>query len=370
MNPKLARRIGALQREMTIRGLDAIVFADRENLIYYAGATEIECLAVVIPALGEPIYCCLWLDAEHVEEATGGARLLPYRFPSSNIGRTIVAAMRELGLPAAPQVGFHKYFVEFAVFEEIRAAFPDIVFRSASEATYRVRAVKDADEIATMEAACDFLAAGMEAAVEAVRPGATELAVLAEADHAMRRAGSEGATFRMQVLTPHKQLRAHPCAGHDVIESGQAIVVHLGASLRGYSAKMCRTVALGSIDPATRRVHDVLHAAQTLAASMLTPGTVVSTIFDAVDALVDREGYGGRIIDHLGYGLGIRQSEFFPIVGKGLDHVLAADMVVDLLLPTILVPGVGGPRITDLYRVAEHGGRIMTRCPRALIEKP
>jgi Xaa-Pro aminopeptidase len=370
MNPILAGRIAALQREMAKDRLDAVVFADRENLVYYAGTPEIECMAVVVPAAGEPVYCCLWLDVEPVREAIGEARLLSYRFPTSNIGRTIVEAMQEIGLGAAPRVGFHKYFVEFGVFEAIRTAFPDLVFRPAMEATYRVRAVKDAGELAAMAKACDFLAFGMEAAVAAIRPGVSEVAVLAEADHAMRAAGSEGASFRMQVLTPAKQLRAHPYADDTVIGPDQAIVVHLGASWHGYTAKMARTVALGSIDPETRRIHEVLRGAQDLAAAMLLPRMGVADVYDAVDRAVAAAGYGGMILDHLGYGVGIRQSEFFPIVGKGLGHVLAADMVVDLLLPTVFKRGVGGPRITDLFRVSDDGGQIMTKFPRVLIEKP
>ncbi len=44
---------------MQEQGLDAIVFTDRENLIYYTGAVEIECMAAVIPVEGEPVLCCL-----------------------------------------------------------------------------------------------------------------------------------------------------------------------------------------------------------------------------------------------------------------------------------------------------------------------
>jgi Xaa-Pro dipeptidase len=185
----------------------------------------------------------------------------------------------------------------------------------------------------------------------------------------MKRAGSEGATFRMQVLTRSKQLQAHPYAGNVAIEPDQAIVIHLGASCSGYAAKMCRTVALGQIAPETRRIYEVLGLAQMRAATLLVPGAVASQIYDAVHADIDAAGYGGMILDHLGYGVGIRQSEFFPIVGKGLNHTLATDMVVDLLLPTVFKKNVGGPRITDMFRVTEAGGQFMTTFPRDLVEK-
>jgi Xaa-Pro dipeptidase len=368
MKPHLARRVAALQAEMVKEGLDAVVFADRENLIYYAGTTDIECMAAVIPAAGDPILCCLWLDAPYVRERSGCAHLLAYRYPASTIGQTIVAAMQELGL-SAPRVGFHKYFVEFAVFDALRQAFPGMDFCPAMGLTYRVRAVKDDDELALIAKACSFLSVGMAAAVEAVRPGTTEVAVLAEADYAMRKAGSEGATFRMQVLTHAKQLLAHPYAADVTIEADQPVVIHLGASCQGYAAKMCRTVALGRIPKETRRIHQVLATAQDIAVAALRPGVVAADVYAAAHAYVEEEGYGNAFLDHIGYGVGIRQSEFHPIIGKGVDHRIEANMVVDLLLPTILKPKVGGPRLTDMIRVGAAGGLFMTDFPRALIDR-
>lgn len=368
MKPHLRRRVEALQALMPETGLDMVVFADRENLIYYAGTTEIECMAAVIPAKGEPILCGLWLDADYIRQASGAERLLSYRFPASNIGRTIALAMTQLGV-SAPRVGFHKYFVEFGVFDAMRSAFPDMTFHPAMELTYRVRAVKDEGEIERITKASRFLSLGMEAAVAALKPGMTETAVLAEADYAMRRAGSEGATFRMQVLSHAKQLQAHPYASDTVITAGQPVVIHLGASVEGYAAKMCRTVALGEIADETRHIHEVLRQAQDKAVALCVPGAVVADIYDRVHGFIADEGYGGLILDHLGYGVGIRQSEFFPIIGKGLSHVLEADMIVDLLLPTIFKPGVGGPRLTDMVHVTPEGGRYLTTYPRRLIEK-
>jgi Xaa-Pro aminopeptidase len=368
MKPHLARRIAALQSEIIGAGLDAVVFTDRENLIYYAGTTEIECMAAVIPATGSPIFCCLWLDEPYVRECSGAEKLLAYRFPTSNLGQTIVSAMRTLGLTAS-RVGFHKYFVEFSVFDAIRQALPNMEFRPAMDLTYRVRAVKDETELACLQTASDFLSLGMEAAVAAVRPGITEIAVLAEAEYAMRKAGSEGATFRMQVLTHAKQLQAHPYAGDVVIQNDQPVVIHLGSSYRGYAAKMCRTVALGNIPDETRKIYELLKCAQQQAVAALVPGVCVAEIYDLVHACVAEHGYGSMILDQIGYGVGIRQSEFFPIIGKGLSHVIAKDMVVDLLLPTVFKPGVGGPRVTDMIHVTESGGTFMTTFPRELIDR-
>lgn len=38
-------------------------------------------------------------------------------------------------------------------------------------------------------------------------------------------------------------------------------------------------------------------------------------------------------------------------------------MVVDLLLPTIYYPGIGGPRITDVICVTDSGTQFLTDYP-------
>ena len=255
------------------------------------------------------------------------------------------------------------------MYQALRAAFPAMECVSAVEMTYRVRSIKDQDEMALITKACSFLSKGMSAAVEAVRPGVSETEVLAEADYAMRKAGSEGSSFRMQVLTPKKQLLVHPYADASLIGNDQVVVVHLGASCGGYVGKMCRTVALGEPAQETLDIHELLRQAQDLAVGALLPGTCVADIYTEVAAFVAEAGYGGQFLDHLGYGVGIRQSEFYPVVGKDLPHVIEKDMVVDLLLPTIYKPGVGGPRITDVIRVLDDGGEYLTTFPRELVRK-
>lgn len=163
----------------------------------------------------------------------------------------------------------------------------------------------------------------------------------------MRKAGSEGSTFRMQVLRHDRQQLIHPYAGDFVIDNNQPVVIHLGASYKGYSAKMCRTVFLGSVEEETIAIYQLLTEAQRIAMDALRPGATSADVYDKVYKFIHEHGYAKMFMDHIGYGVGIRQSEFYPILGKGLQHELKENMVVDVLLPTIYKPRIGGPRITD-----------------------
>jgi len=361
-------RVGRMQGELKLQGVDLALFADREDLIYYTGMTNFDCLSMVIPAEGEPRLVCLWLDAEYVRSMVPSEHVVPYIFPATTIGAATADVIREMGY-AAPRIGVGKYFVEFSVYDALRKALPHAEFVGMVTSCYKVRSVKDESEIALIRRAGQIVVAGMKAAVAAVAPGRRESEVAAESEYAMGKAGSQGSPFRMQVLVHERQMLAHPHAGDAVIENHQPVVVHLGATYEGYVAKMCRTVALGRLQPESEKLYAVLVAAQRAAMEAVKPPVAVQKVYQAAFRVVDEAGYGRQFLDIIGYGVGIRQSEFYPVIDRNGDHVIEQNMVIDLLLPTIYKKGVGGPRLTDTMLVTGYGVEVLTPFPREMVKK-
>ena len=362
------QRVARMQDELRQHGVDMALFADRENLIYYTGMTNFDCLSMVIPAEGEPRIVCLWLDAAYVREMVPSEHVVGYVFPATNLGTRTAEVIREMGYDS-PRIGFGKYFVEFSVFDALRNALPGAEYVGMTTSCYKVRSIKDESEIALMRKAAGIVVEGMKAAVDAVRPGRREVEVAAEAEYAMGRAGSQGSPFRMQVLSHERQMLTHPHAGESVLANNQPVVIHLGATYEGYVAKMCRTVALGRLQPESERIYDVLIAAQRAAIDAVKPPVPVLRVYQAAYKVVDDAGYGGHFLDIIGYGVGIRQSEFYPVIDKSGDHVIEQNMLIDMLLPTIYKKDVGGPRLTDTMLVTESGVEVLTSFPAAMARK-
>nr|WP_319488864.1 Xaa-Pro peptidase family protein [uncultured Caproiciproducens sp.] len=358
MKEIIAGRIAALQQELQKSDLDAAVIMDRENLIYFANVEDIEGGSLIIPAQGEAKLLCLWLEARHVRDQSG-LEVVPYFFPKENVSQKTADMILKMGIPN-PKVGFTRYFISLKDYQCLRDTFPGIYFGDIAATCYKLRSVKCEQEIASITKAAEFLSQGMKAAIEAVRPGVKETKILAEAEYAMRKAGSEGSTFRMQVLRHDRQQLVHPYAGDYMIDNNQPVVIHLGASYKGYAAKMCRTVFLGEVAPESVEIYKLLMEAQKVAMEALKPGAVSGEIYDKVFKVIHDHGYARMFMDHIGYGVGIRQSEFYPILGKGIDHVIEENMVVDVLLPTIYDPKFGGPRITDTVLVKNTGAVALT----------
>lgn len=358
MDEIVANRIAALQQELKDQELDAAVIMDRENLIYFAKIEDIEGGALIVPAQGEPKLICLWLDARYMRDQSG-LEVVPYFFPKENVSQKTADIVLHMGIPN-PRIGFTRYFISLKDYQCLRDTVPGIYFGDIAEVCYRLRSIKCEHEISCISKAAEFVAVGMRAAMESVRPGMKETDILAEGEYAMRKAGSEGSIFRMQVLRHDRQQLMHPYAGNYVIENNQPVVIHLGASYKGYAAKMCRTVFLGEVARETIDIYKLLMEAQKVAIEALKPGSVSSGIFDKVFKVVHDHGYAKMFMEQIGYGVGIRQSEFYPVIGKGIDHVIQENMVVDLLLPTIYEPHFGGPRITDTVLVRGTGNVVLT----------
>ena len=366
MTARFADRIARAQEAMAKDGYDVLVVTNRENLIYFTGATQIECLGVLIPREGEACAVALWLDADYVREHSG-LKTRAYHFPRQNLGATMASCIKAFGL-YEPRIGFERYFVDFSVYEALSGAFSEKNFKGAGELFYRLRAVKEPEEVALMRKAATAACEGMDAAMKAVDAGVTELEVLAAAEYAMLKAGSWGSPFRPQVVSGDRTLLAHPTASDKTISSGEVVVVHLGATCEGYCAKMARTAAVGDIPAGQRDVHSLLVRALEQAEVALRPGATSGEVDAAAREVVNNAGYGNSYLESVGYGVGLRQSEFYPIIGRGRSEVIEAGMVIDLLLPTIYRKGIGGPRVTDVIYVGEDENEVFTAYPRNIVE--
>jgi Xaa-Pro aminopeptidase len=359
------KRIAKAQAMMSDSGLDVLFVNNRENLIYFTGLTEMECLAILIPREGEACAVTLWLDGAYVQQATG-IPTYGYHFPRENLAEKCIERITKFGYPA-PRLGFERYFVPFGVYDSLRRVFAENNFVAASDLFYRLRSLKDEQELQLMRRAAASVVAGIDAAARAVRVGVRELEVLAEAEYAMLKAGSDGSPFRPQVVSGKRSLLTHPCATNKAIQAGEVVAIHLGATCEGYCAKMCRTAAVGDVPPGPVEVYELLCRAQCAAIDGLRPGATSDGVDAAARKIVAAAGLEPFYLDVAGYGVGTRQSEFYPIIGKGRSEVIEAGMVVDLLLSTIYRPDIGGPRVTDCIYVGQQQNEILTSYSRELI---
>jgi Xaa-Pro aminopeptidase len=240
-----------LQDSLSESGADVCLLLDRENLLYFGGVDQVECLAFVVPAKGEPVGLTLSIDVDYIKSVSAVADIRGYVFPRETLGSGIVEIIKSFGFDR-PRIGFERYFTSFAVFKELSRAFDPAAFVDLSVPIYRIRSVKTKEEIDCIRKASTAVKKGLAAAVRVLRAGVSELEVAAEAEYASMKAGSQGTPFRPQVVSGPRTLTTHPFASEKVIAEGELVLFHLGARCRGYTAKLCRSAFVGAAPEGTR----------------------------------------------------------------------------------------------------------------------
>lgn len=109
LKEEISGRIKRTQEAIKSANLDMLFIVGRENLIYFTGSTQMECVALVIPREGEAAAVTLWLDVEYLRENSAIPNIEGYLFPTQDLVTKTVEVMKGYGFQK-PRIGFEKYF--------------------------------------------------------------------------------------------------------------------------------------------------------------------------------------------------------------------------------------------------------------------
>lgn len=134
---------------------------------------------------------------------------------------------------------------------------------SAAELLDDARRPKDDEEIALIERVTAATAAGYAAAVEAIRPGVSERAIMIELEAAMRRAGADGFGYDTIVGVGSNAAVLHFEPTERVARDGEVVLIDAGGAIAGYTADVTRAYpAGGRFTPEQKAIFDIVEAAQ------------------------------------------------------------------------------------------------------------
>jgi Xaa-Pro aminopeptidase len=230
----------------------------------------------------------------------------------------------------------------------------------------RLRAVKDAHEIALLERACEVTTSALGWLFDQhVAPGRTEQELARLLEHRFVDLGAEAAAFDTIVASgPNAAVPHHAPTGRQ-LQVGDVLTVDCGARVEGYHADCTRTVALGHLPPPMEKVHDLVRRAQSAGRAAALAGATGREVDEAARSVITEAGYGDRFVHGTGHGVGLEIHEA-PAVAAGARATLSAGMTLTVE-PGVYLPGAGGVRIEDTLVVTEDGpARTLTEMPREL----
>ena len=227
------------------------------------------------------------------------------------------------------------------------------------------RMVKDPDEIALIEQACQVSDAALQAILPRVHAGVTEREIARWLEAEMFALGADALSFETIVAGGPNSAKPHHEPSSRPLVEGDLLLIDFGAEVGGYHADETRTFVLGEPADWQREIHSVVAEAQEAGRARARSDTPLLEVDTAARAVVAEAGYGDRFDHGLGHGVGlqIHEAPFFSPRSTGM---LPAGSPVTIE-PGIYLPGRGGVRIEDTILVGEGPSRSLTTSPRDLV---
>ena len=245
----------------------------------------------------------------------------------------------------------------------LQQALPGTSYVALTEALPMLRAVKDARELARVEAAGAAADATYEEILKVRFAGRRETDVAADLAALLLQHGHSQVDFTVVGSGPNGADPHHE-AGERVIGRGDMVVLDFGGLKDGYGSDTTRTVHVGEPGAEERRVHEVVRAAQQAGFEAVRPGVACQEVDRAARAVVEQAGYGEYFIHRTGHGIGVTTHEP-PYMIEGEDRPMVPGMCFSVE-PGIYLPGRFGVRIEDIVTVTETAGRRLNNTPREL----
>lgn len=343
-------------------GLDGLLVMPGPELVWLTGyrPTAItERLTVLVLARdGEPTLVVPTLERPDAESATGAAGL---RMVAWNDGEDpfegTAALMRGGATWGISDSAWAAHLLG------LQQAVPGSSYRSLADSLPMLRAVKDAAELARLEAAGAAADATYDQVLHVRFSGRKETDVAADLARLLREHGHEQVDFTVVGSGPNGA-NPHHEAGDRTIEVGDCVVLDFGGLMHGYGSDTSRTVCVGEPSDLIREVHEVVRLAQQAGVDAVRPGVACQEVDRAARALIADAGYGEQFIHRTGHGIGTTTHEP-PYMIEGEEQPLVPGMCFSVE-PGIYLAGRFGVRIEDIVTVTDTGGRRLNNTAREL----
>jgi Xaa-Pro aminopeptidase len=302
--------------------------------------------------------------------------------------------------------------------ESLRRKHPGLRVQAVNGVVEQLRGTKSPTELAFIRQAVDITVRAHNEALRALEPGRNEFELQALIEYTFRRNGADRPSFASIIGSGPNSTTLHYNANDRFIEPGDVVVMDIGASYKGYSADVTRTLpANGTFSPEQRAIYQLVRDAQAAAERQAKVGAPAGRMSDSASATLaggltrlgliespsaryDCEFDGARrecpqlmlyYMHGLGHGIGLEvhdpdQYYFSGVIRPGSAFTIEPGVyvranVLDVLPDTPrnraliarLRPAVDrykniGVRIEDDYIVTDRGVEWISRAPREIGE--
>jgi Xaa-Pro aminopeptidase len=352
-------RIRRFQALMKSDHIDASMIKTVSSFTYF---TDVQWLrpGLIIPAKGDPVAFIPKHEVNAFIESSCIERVVPYG-GVDELMRGVSSAIRNDGYR---KVGFDMsverdaYELFFHMFKNLN---PKTEIVDVHSLIMQLRMIKDATEIENIRQAARATDKAMETACNAIKVGASELEIAAEATYTMMKNGSEHPHAYVNT-GPVPRLHAEPRYGMKV-GTGDAVTITLAADYRNYYSNETRTY----IPPGAPR--EKLNALETLneirnsIKEKLKPGVMLNTIEEEIGKALSENGYANNYVKGFAHGVGLLVEED-PITTIVIPHrrqILKENMVISAIHAPLAIPNIGAIKTEDTFLITSNAPEQLTK---------
>jgi Xaa-Pro aminopeptidase len=224
-----------------------------------------------------------------------------------------------------------------------------------------LRREKSEGEKALLRSAAAICDIGLAAAFEGIRPGASELSVVASAEAAIRLAGAEATGFPTSFGSGPRSVFPSAQPTERALEIGDMGFLDIGPLHRGYHADATRSFVLGPPTADQKALLGAVQAALDRAITSIRPGLPAEGVYTIVVDTIAGAGFPRLLPHYAGHGLGLFGGEPPWLVPGNADPIRGGDFLA--IEPGIYAPGLGGARLEQDVLVHEDGCELLTLFP-------
>lgn len=179
------------------------------------------------------------------------------------------------------EMRFGKWFKEKYSNHQIERAAPIL---------HKLRAVKDAEEIAQLQRAIDITRGAYERVMKFVKPGVMEYEIEAEYSYEFLRNGSRGFAYTPIIASGYSACVLHYIDNDKRCADGDLLLMDVGAEYGNYNADMTRCIPVnGRFTTRQKDVYNAVLRVMKAAKAILRPGVILMEYHRQVGELMQKE---------------------------------------------------------------------------------
>ncbi|NMA46159.1 MAG: aminopeptidase P family protein [Lentisphaerae bacterium] len=318
-----AERIAKFQANLQAAGLDAALVhgneADCANVRYLCDYwPTFEAAAVFVPAKGKPVL----IIGPESEKYARGRSLIPdiclmieYResaepnYPGIAVSHyPDVVAMSGCG--PLRKLGIVSYSITpLPVLDGLKRDLPGVELGKADHLFVPMRFNKSANELACMRRAFAISELAVEAILNELKPGMTELQVIGIAQREIYKNGGEYEGHALYCFSGQRTNNAICRPTHKVIKANEIIQLNIGARVAGYSSSVGLPLSIGKLPAAEKRLAEFGLQAHIKTMELMQAGKAAAAVVKEYESWVKAQGFGQYLLYGPCHAIGMMEVE-------------------------------------------------------------